>query len=105
LFAACLQSGDPAAQRTTKSEILSIQKTINEAPKPPQKTTQYAHDNFRWWLRERFPAYEFERASFALRWEAIGRTVQRAGGGFPVITGVNHERVAGHIILVVGCRT
>ncbi len=96
MFAAYLQSGDPAAQRTSKAEILSIKKTINEDPKRPQKTMMNAHENFRWWLKERFPDYEFERASFALQWEAIDWIVQHIDCGFPVITGVNHERVARH---------
>jgi hypothetical protein len=104
MMAAYLQTGDPAAQRTTKGEILSIKKKINEDPNRPQKKMKNAHENFRWWLQEKFPQYEFERASFALQWEAIDWIVQHIDDGFPVITGVNHERVDGHIILIVGYR-
>ena len=104
MFAAYLQPGNAGAQVAVKGEIHKIKKTINDDPKRPQKKMKNAHENFRWWLQERFPQYEFERASFGLPWEAIDWIVQHIDDGFPVLTGVSHERVAGHIILIVGYR-
>ncbi len=102
MMAAFLSNGDPAAQRVKPGEIEDIKKKINTDAKRPQKTMKNAHENFRWWLQEKFPQYEFERASFALQWEVIDWIVHHIDDGFPVLTGVNHERVAGHIILITG---
>jgi hypothetical protein len=82
-------------------EILDIWKDINEDPKRPSPARN-AHANMKWWLERHFPTLRFEYIQTKREDQAIEAIVRFIDGGFPVLVSVSHERVAGHIILVVG---
>jgi hypothetical protein len=81
--------------------ILDIWKDINQDPKRPVKV-QNAHANMKWWLEQHFPGLKFEYTQTTREDRALEAIVGFINGGFPVLVSVSHERVAGHIILVVG---
>jgi hypothetical protein len=82
-------------------EIRSIWKDINEDPKRPT-TVRNAHANMKWWLERHFPSIRFEYIQTKREDQAVEAIVRFIDGGFPVLVSVSHERVAGHIILVIG---
>jgi hypothetical protein len=82
-------------------EIRDIWKDVNEDPKRPSRTRN-AHANMKWWLERHFPSLRFEYIQTKREDQAVESIVRFIDGGFPVLVSVSHERVAGHIILVVG---
>ena len=86
-----------AAQR----EIRDIWKDVNEDPKRPSRIRN-AHANVKWWLERHFPSLRFEYIQTKREDQAVESIVRFIYGGFPVLVSVSQERVAGHIILVVG---
>ena len=61
-----------------------------------------AHVNFKWWLERRFPSLGFDYVRSGAEADTIERITQSIDNRMPVMVSVSHERVAGHIILVIG---
>jgi hypothetical protein len=91
-----LQSTGAAARA-----IPDIWKDINEDPKRPVKVRN-AHANMKWWLEQHFRSLRFEYIQTNQEDRAVESITRFIDRGFPVLVSVSHERVAGHIILVVG---
>jgi hypothetical protein len=93
--------------QSTGAEQISIDQIwqeINTSPARPSKMRN-AHANFRWWLEQRFPALRFDYFRSGDEADVEARIVQSIGRRMPVLVSVSHERVPGHIILVVGYET
>lgn len=84
--------------------VQQIWDDINVPGKPDKranKKLKNAHANIKQWLEERY--------SLLLQWTytkdpqlALERIVSTINKGYPVMAGVSHERVEGHIVLIVG---
>ena len=86
-------------------EVQSIWNDINLPGNPDKradKVRRNAHGNIKQWLEDRYNP-------LVLKWTytsdpelGLGLIVQSIDMGYPVIAGVSHERVEGHIVLIVG---
>lgn len=86
-------------------EAPQIWRDINVPGNPDKrivKIGQNAHKNIQQWLEDRY-------APLILKWnylnnpeEAFQLVVRSVNQGYPVLAGVSHARVAGHIVLIVG---
>ena len=56
----------------------------------------------KWWLEKYFSPQKFEVSETISVDTAIARVKSKIDAGFPVMVSTNHDRTAGHIILVVG---
>jgi peptidase C39-like protein len=83
--------------------IQDIWKDVNQDPKRPVKFKN-AHANMKWWLEQHFPSLTFEYTQTTHEDRALESIVRAIDLGFPVLVSVSHERVEGHIILVIGYR-
>ncbi|MCG3188294.1 MAG: hypothetical protein LKCHEGNO_00266 [Burkholderiaceae bacterium] len=61
-----------------------------------------AHANFKWWLEKRFPSLSFEYIQTGAEDDAASFITKSIDARMPVLMSVSHERVAGHIILIIG---
>jgi hypothetical protein len=90
--------------QSTGAEEIAIEqiwKDINTSPERPS-STRNAHANFRWWLERRFPGLQFDYVRSGDEVDVAGRITRAIDQRMPVLVSVSHERVAGHIVLVVG---
>jgi hypothetical protein len=90
--------------QSTGAEAVAIEQIwqdINTSPDRPSKVRN-AHANFKWWLEKRFPSLRFEYVRSGDEADAANRITKAIDQRMPVLVSVSHERVAGHIILVVG---
>ena len=86
-------------------EVPKIWSDINVAGHPDKrrvKNGQNAHKNIQQWLEDRY-------SPLLLNWnylnepeDAIRLVMRSIKQGYPVLAGVSHARVAGHIVLIVG---
>ena len=82
-------------------EINEIWNEINRSNDRPVKERN-AYENMVWWLKKYFPIYEFSVTPTRNTDEAMSHIIGRIDSGFPVMVSTNHDRTAGHIILVIG---
>ncbi|HXF45817.1 MAG TPA: C39 family peptidase [Burkholderiaceae bacterium] len=85
-------------------DIEDIWREVNESPQRPSKPRN-AHDNFAWWLNKYFGAYGIRaRRESGIPSESRAQALIKRSidDGWPVLVGVSHERVKGHIIVVLG---
>lgn len=85
-------------------EIQAIWREVNEATGRPS-TLRNAHANFAWWLNKYFGSCGIKaHAQGGIHGEErAARLIMRSIDlGLPVLVGVSHERVQGHIIVVRG---
>lgn len=78
----------------------AIKEKINSGAGPSK--LKNAHANMKWWLEQNYPGFRFEYTAAADQTMAIEKIVGYIDYGFPVLMAVNHSRVEGHIVLVVG---
>jgi hypothetical protein len=81
---------------------VNIYEAVNGAADRPDKANTNSHRNLIWWLQNRFPNLKFKEVitkDEAMALEAIVNLIDRDS---PVMVGVSHARVPGHIILVIG---
>ncbi len=86
-------------------EAPKIWSDINVPGNPDKRRVQSgqnAHKNIQQWLEDRY-------TPLLLKWnylngpdDAFRLVVRSIGRGYPVLAGVSHARVAGHIVLIVG---
>lgn len=81
--------------------IASIWQNVNAGVGRPS-IVRNSHANFKWWLEQRFPSLGFDYVRSGNEADAIERITQSIDRRMPVMVSVSHERVAGHIILVIG---
>jgi len=90
-----------ASTGAAERNILDIWKDINEDPNRPVKVRN-AHANMKWWLEKHFSTLKFKYMQLTKEDLALQAIIGFIDSGFPVLVAVNHARVEGHIILVVG---
>lgn len=102
MFAAYLErSVTKTAGGAFSLSIPAIWSEINESSARPIKARN-AHGNFKWWLEQRFPQLRFEQSTVSSEAAAFDRVLAAIDAGYPVLASVSHERVRGHIVLIVG---
>ena len=79
-----------------------IYQSINHDSARPDKVNTNAHKNMIWWLKQRFPALNFKEIITKDDTQATEAIVNAIDRDSPVMVGVSHARVPGHIILVIG---
>lgn len=84
-----------------QKKITDIWKEINEATERPDKTKN-SYLNIEWWLEQYFCPQQFGFYKTTDVDLAISRARSKIDAGFPVIVSTNHNRSAGHVILVAG---
>jgi hypothetical protein len=90
--------------QSTGAETIAIDQIwheVNAAPGRPS-ASRNAHVNFKWWLEKRFPSLDFEYIQTGAEEDAASFITKSIDRRMPVLMSVSHERVAGHIILVIG---
>ncbi len=90
--------------QSTGAEAISIAQIwseVNSGPGRPSAVLN-AHANFKWWLERRFSGLRFEYTTWSNEADAAKAITQSIDLRMPVLASVSHERVAGHIVLVVG---
>ena len=81
--------------------VPDIWKEINTSVDRPSKIRN-SYANMQWWLEKYFRPIQFEVKNTKNVDEAISMIVRQIDNGYPVMVSTNHERTAGHIILVIG---
>ena len=81
---------------------VDIYHTINHDPGRPDKANQNSHQNMMWWLKQRFPNLKFKEIVTKDEVKAEETIINSIDRDSPVMVGVSHSRVHGHIILVIG---
>ena len=82
---------------------VDIYQTINHCdPGRPDKVNTNSHRNMMWWLQNRFPTLNFKEIITSDDTQATDVIVNSIDHNSPVMVGVSHARVPGHIILVIG---
>ena len=81
---------------------VDIYQTINHDSGRPDKVSTNSHQNMIWWLKERFPSLKFKEVITKDETQATEIIVNSIDRDSPVMVGVSHARVPGHIILVIG---
>ena len=81
---------------------VDIHRMINEDPDRPDRKAANSHKNMIWWLQNQFPNLKFKEVFFTDETRATESIVNSIDRDSPVMVGVSHARVEGHIILVIG---
>ncbi len=81
---------------------VDIYHTINTDSARPDKVNTNAHKNMIWWLKQRFPTLNFKEIITKDDTQATEAIVNAIDRDSPVMVGVSHARVPGHILLVIG---
>lgn len=97
-----LKRGSGAGSRS----IDAIYSDINTAPKdkkdPRPQKDKNNHQNMMWWLSQNFPLLKFEKTEIKDPSVALALIKIAIDSGFPLMASVSHEKVEGHIVLVIG---
>lgn len=103
MMASYLEESDGANPGPAESmNPVDIYQTINHDSGRPDKVNSNAHKNMIWWLKQRFPALNFKEIITKDDTQATEVIVNSIDRDSPVMVGVSHARVPGHIILVIG---
>jgi hypothetical protein len=81
--------------------IEDIWKEINTGTERPAQVRN-SYTNMKWWLEKYFHPTKFEIKSTIDADNAIEQVATSIDRGYPVMVSTNHDRTAGHIILVIG---
>jgi hypothetical protein len=103
MMASYLEGGDglnpgPA----TELNPVDVYQSVNNDPGRPDKVNTNSHKNMMWWLKNRFPTLNFKEIITRDDTQATEVIVNSIDRNSPVMVGVSHARVPGHIILVIG---
>ncbi len=93
--------GGGSGQAATLNPV-DIYKTINEDSSRPDTKYTNSHKNMMWWLQNHFPNLKFKEVFYKDATQAAESIVSSIDRDSPVMVGVSHARVEGHIILVIG---
>jgi len=103
MMASYLEGGDGANPAPAASlNPVDIYQTINHGSGRPDKVHTNAHQNMIWWLQNQFPNLKFKEIITKDETQATDVIVNAIDRDSPVMVGVSHARVPGHIILVIG---
>jgi len=81
---------------------VDIYQTINGGSGRPDTKATNSHKNMIWWLQKQFPNLKFKEVFITDETQATESIVNSIDRNSPVMVGVSHARVEGHIILVIG---
>lgn len=90
--------------QSTGAETLPIEQIWSEVNTGPGRPSaaRNAHANFKWWLERRFAGLRFKYTTWSNEADAANAITQSIDLRMPVLASVSHERVRGHIVLVIG---
>lgn len=103
MMASYLEGSDGTSPRPAASlNPVDIYQSINHDSGRPDKVHTNAHQNMIWWLQNQFPNLKFKEIITKDETQATDVVVNAIDRDSPVMVGVSHARVPGHIILVIG---
>src|SRR5262249_49964779 len=91
-----------AGQREIRDIWNDINTSQGQNPDPRPVSVLNSHDNMMWWLEKSFSRLKFKKFQTRLPAQALSQIVRSIDRGFPLMASVSHQRVPGHIILIVG---